>query len=183
MCFNSIKSFPVSYQYPISISQRRDKMEAADNNLTSFKNAENARGVGTWRTGTAQWKMTQNQLKTLHAVCLTQHYTNLCSQPISVMFKNRWQAFARTLRDKPPPPFSYLHTWSPLYSLYLLAHSLPQGSLWWFHAYYNFYNAGWIMCEYVAAALWITAPSSRRCGVAKKLISPAPQKAACVLNV
>lgn len=39
------------------------------------------------------------------------------------------------------------------------------------------------MCEYVAAALWITAPSSRRCGVAKKLISPAPQKAACVLNV
>lgn len=113
-------------------------------------------------------------------MCLTQHYTNLCTQPTSVMFKCGWQAFAWTLRDKPLPSF---HIFT-LEVLLLIGLFIPRGSFWWFHAYYIFFNAGWRLFEYLASALWITAPSSSGCGVAKKLISPThPQKDARVSNV
>lgn len=64
-------------------------------------------------TGVVQRKMTQNQLKTLHTVCLTQHYTNLYSQPLPVVFIYRWQAFTRILRDNPLPA-SHIFTFEAL---------------------------------------------------------------------
>lgn len=116
-------------------------------------------------------------------MCLTRHYTNLCTQPTSVMFKCGWQTFAWTLRDKPLPSF-HIFTLEVLFILLLIGLFIPRGSFWWFHAYYIFFNAGWRWFEYLASALWITAPSYSRCGVAKKLISPTlPQKDARVSNV
>lgn len=79
-------------------------------------------------------------------------------------------------------PF-HIFTLEVLFIIVLIGWFIPWGSFFWFHACYFSFNTGWKLCEYLSSVLWISTPSSCRCGMAEKLISPMPQTAACVLNV
>lgn len=137
---------------------------------------QNTRCVGAVRKATVPWKMTQSA-HTVNTVCLTQHCTNICSQEISVMFKYGWQALQGPQGINHEHLFIPSHLKSFLFS-HLLAYSFhkPHSSDFKPIIFSIILLEG---CVNVGS----TAPSSRRCGAPEKLISPAPQKAACVLNV